>query len=297
VLISDWLQGPSTFETESDPQVAMFRSMDRCLATLAAWHRRHERRLAGPRVGQRKSSFDAATSAAALLDGVAQRTLTERESKSVLAAYGVPVVPEKRVTDADAAAEVAADFGYPVAIKVESPDLPHKTEAGVIRLNLKGEVELRAAYEAVMANATRTEPTPRIHGVLVQPMIPAGLEIMVGARIDPLLGPLILAGLGGVMVELMKDTAVELAPVTLTEAKSMLARLRGAAALNGFRGSKPVDIERLAEIICRLSELAADQCERITELDVNPLICAGSHIIAVDALIARRAGFGLKSSE
>ena len=297
VLISDWLQGPAAFETESDPQVAMFRSMDRCFATLAAWHRRHERRLAGPRVVERHSSPKAADIAAAVLDGAEPRTFTEQESKVVLAAYGVPVVPEKRVTDVVAAAAVAADFGYPVAIKVESPDLPHKTEADIIRLNVKSAAELRAAYEAVMNNATRVEPKPRIHGVLVQRMIPAGLEIMVGARIDPLVGPLIVAGLGGVLVELMKDIAVELAPVTLIEAKGMLARLRGAAALNGFRGSEPVDLEALAEIICRLSELAADQRERITELDVNPLICAGSRIVAVDALIVRRTRFGLESEK
>lgn len=297
ILISDWLQGPSSFETESDPRVAMFRSMDRCLATLAAWHLRHERRLAGPRVVERHSSPEAATLAAALLDGAAQHTLTERESKAVLAAYGVPVVSEMRVTDAVAATAVAADFGYPVAIKVESPDLPHKTDAGVIRLNLKSEAELRAAYEEVMTNASRVEPRPRIHGVLVQPMIPAGIEIMVGARIDPLLGPVIVAGLGGVLVELIKDTAVALAPVTRAEARGMLARLRGAAALNGFRGAKPVDLARLAEIICRISELAADQGERIAELDVNPLICAGSRIVAVDALIERRARLALESDK
>ena len=288
VLISDWLQGPAAFEAESDPRVAMFRSMERCVATIAAWHRRYERRLAGPRKERRHAAPEASGKAAALLDGAAHRTLTERESKAVLAAYGVPVVAEKLVGDFATAAAVAADLGYPIAIKVESPDLPHKTEAGVIRLNLRSEAELRAAYDAVLANAARVAPRPRIHGVLVQPMIPTGLEIMVGARIDPLLGPLVVTGLGGVLVELMKDVAVELAPVTPAEAKGMLKRLRGAAALNGFRGTAPVDLDRLADVICRLAELAADQRERIAELDVNPLICAGERIVAVDALIARR---------
>jgi acyl-CoA synthetase (NDP forming) len=286
VLISDWLQGPAAFEAESDTQVAMFRSMDRCLATLAAWQRRHERRLAGPRVWRTQAPPGAAARAAALLDGIAERMLTEREAKQVLAAYGVPVVTERLVQDVREAASAAADIGYPVAIKVESPDLPHKTEAGVIRLSLRDESQLKAAFAAVMDNANKVQPLPRINGVLVQPMIPAGLEVMVGARVDPLLGPLIVAGLGGVFVELLKDTIVELAPVTLDEAQAMLSRLRGAALLGGFRGSEPVDTRKLAEVVCRLSELVADQLGRISELDVNPLICAGSRVIAVDALIA-----------
>jgi hypothetical protein len=101
-------------------------------------------------------------------------------------------------------------------------------------------------------------------------------------------GPLIVAGLGGVFVELLKDTAVEVAPVTLEEAQAMLSRLRGGALLRGFRGSEPVDTRKLAEVVCRLSQLVADQHERISELDVNPLICAGNRVIAVDALIALR---------
>ena len=288
MLISDWLQGPAAFEAESDTQVAMFRSMDRCLMTLAAWQRRHERRLAGPRVWVAQAPAGAASRAAALLNQTAERTLTEREAKQVLTAYGVPVVTEKLVQDAGEAALAAADMGYPVAIKVESPDLPHKTEAGVIRLNLRDDLQLRAAFAAVMNNARKVQPPPRVNGVLVQPMIPAGVEVMVGARVDPLLGPLIVAGFGGVLVELLQDTAVELAPVTLDEAQAMLSRLRGAALLRGFRGSEAVNTRQLAEVICRLSELVADQQERISELDVNPLICAGGRVIAVDALIALR---------
>jgi acyl-CoA synthetase (NDP forming) len=137
-----------------------------------------------------------------------------------------------------------------------------------------------------MGNARKVSPPPRITGVLVQPMIPSGVEIMVGARIDPLLGPLVVAGLGGIMVELMKDTAIEIAPVTLTEARAMLLRLKGAKLLTGFRGSRAVDVDRLADIVCRLSEFAADQAHLIAELDVNPLICSAERIVAVDALIA-----------
>ena len=175
-----------------------------------------------------------------------------------------------------------------MAIKVESPDIPHTTEAGVIGLGLADEPEVRAAYAKVMANALKVAPASRINGALVQPMVAPGVEIMVGARVDPLFGPLIVVSLGGVLVELFKDSVVSLAPVSAGAAREMLGRLKGAALLRGFRGSEPVDIDGLALVVSRLSEFAADQSDRIAELDVNPLICKGSRITAVDALIVRK---------
>jgi acyl-CoA synthetase (NDP forming) len=174
-------------------------------------------------------------------------------------------------------------------VKVESPDIAHQTEAGVLRLSLGTESELRAAFDEVMANARKVTPPPRINGVLVQPMVPQGIEVMVGARVDPQFGPLVVAALGGVFVELLRDTAVQLAPVSTDDALRMLHGLKGRRALEGFRGMEPVDLPRLAEVIARISEFAADQRDRIAELDVNPLSCAGSRIIAVDALIVRQA--------
>jgi len=263
--------------------------MSRCFAAIGKWHRFYDRQALGPRHWQRTSDPSAATKAAELLERASGSTLAEREAKAVLAAYGVPTVQERLVQSEDEAAAAADAVGYPVVLKVESPDLPHKTEAGVVRLNLRDAHAVRQAYQAVMANARKVTPPPRITGVLVQPMIPAGVEIMVGARVDPQLGPLIVAGLGGTLVELLKDTAIELAPVTQAEARDMLLRLKGAALLTGFRGSQPVDVERLGDIVCRLSELASAQTARIAELDVNPLICAGDRIVAVDALIALRS--------
>ena len=146
---------------------------------------------------------------------------------------------------------------------------------------------MRSGYEAILANAKKALPSGRVNGVLVQPMISPGVEVMVGARIDSLFGPLILVGLGGVMVELLKDTAVALAPITREEAMAMLRSLKGYPMLTGFRGLEPVDLNALASVVCSLSEFAADQRERILELDVNPLICSGGRITAVDALIVR----------
>jgi acyl-CoA synthetase (NDP forming) len=287
VWLSEWLEGPGASVCEHDPHVAMFRSMDRCFATLAAWHRREEKRRTGRAIAVRYAEPAAMTTGAELIAATANNTLTEREAKQVLAAYGVPVVGERLVASAEEAVAAAVELGLPVALKVESADIPHKTEAGVLRLDLRDEAAVRRAYAEVMANAEKVEPSPRINGVLVQPMLPSGVEIMVGARIDPLFGPLLVVGLGGIFVELLKDSAIALAPVARSEALNLLASLKGAAILRGFRGAEAVDTERLAEVICRISELVADLHGSIAEIDVNPLICSGGRIVAVDALIVK----------
>lgn len=287
VWLTQHLEGPGAIESEQNPHVATFRSMNHCMAALAAWHRRadwlRERVQAAPRV----APLQARDAAAALIARSPNATLTEREGKEVLAAYGVPVVRDVLTRSAEQAANAARELGLPVVLKVESPDIPHKTEAGVIRLGLKSEEEVLDAFAEVMRNAQAVSPPARISGVLVQPMVPQGTEIMVGARVDPQFGPMVVVGLGGIFVELLKDTAVRLAPVGAREARKMLGELKAQRVLQGFRGAAPVDVERLAELIARISELAADQRERIAELDVNPLICAGERIVAVDALIAK----------
>jgi acetate---CoA ligase (ADP-forming) len=288
---SGWIGGPSTLEAEMHSHLQSFQSIDRCFATLAAWHRRDDRMLAeqihGPRNATRVSPERAADEAAKLIATARGHRLTEREAKSVLAAYGVPVVQENLAQSAASAVEAARVLGFPVALKVESPDIPHKSEAGVIRLNLKTSDEVREAFDAVMASAQRFAPRADLRGALVQPMVPAGIEVMVGARIDPQFGPLIVAGMGGVLVELLQDSATELAPVTAREAHAMLDKLRGKALFDGFRGSEAVNLDVLVDVIVRISELASDQRECIHELDVNPLVCSRSEVTAVDALIVR----------
>lgn len=293
-LIGGWVGGPGTDEAEADPDFSWFFSLDSCYAALAAWHRRDDRRIdferGGPRRLVRASAPEARARAAALIAASKHSTLTEREAKAVLACYGLPVVGEKLVQSRADAIAAAKALGLPVALKVESPDLPRKTEAGVIRLDLKSDDDVGAAYDAVMANASKVRPLPQVNGVLVQPMVPQGTEIMMGGKIDPLCGPLIIAGLGGIFVELLKDTVLDLAPLTRQEALDMLDRMKGRALLDGFRGSEPVDKAALADVIVRLAEFLDDQHESIAEFDVNPLICGGGRIVAVDALIVRRQG-------
>lgn len=288
VWLTQHLEGPGALETEQNEHVALFRSMNHCMAALAQWHRRADWLRERERMATRISPEGARERAAALLEHSPNATLTEREGKEVLAAYGVPVVRDTVVHTADEAAAAALACGTAVVLKIESPDIPHKTEAGVIRVGLRSEAEVREAYDDIMRNADRISPAPRINGVLVQPMIPQGTEIMVGARVDPQFGPMIVVGLGGVFVELLQDTAVRLAPVGVDEALKMLRQLKGRRALEGFRGAAPVDLPQLAEVIARISEFAADQRDRVAELDVNPLICAGERIVAVDALIVRK---------
>ena len=281
---TEWLEGPGMKEAEAAEHVALFRSMPSLFAALAAWHWRADKRAAG-------SAAIAATPAATvqqagkLIAAAGGQTLTEREAKQALALYGVPVVGERVAHSADEAVNAAASMGYPVVLKVESPDLPHKTEAGVVRLNLRDADAVRDAYGQIMAKAQAVSPTPRINGVLVQQMIPQGIEMVIGARVDPLFGPLVVVGLGGILVELLQDSALAPAPVTHSEALALLAQLKGARLLDGFRGMPAVDRNRLAEVICQVAAFAADHRDAIAELDVNPLICTGDRITAVDALI------------
>jgi acyl-CoA synthetase (NDP forming) len=281
---SEWLEGPGVKEAEEAEHVALFRSMPSCFAALAAWHWRAAKRTANAAPPAATPS-GIVQQAGAMIAAAGSRVLTEREAKAVLALYGVPVVGERVAQSADEAVNAAGSLGYPVVLKVESPDLPHKTEAGVVRLNLRNADEVREAHQTIMARANSVTPPPRIAGVLVQKMMPQGIEMVVGARVDPLFGPLVVVGLGGILVELLEDTALAPAPVTHDEALALLAQLKGARLLDGFRGMPAVDRNRLAEVICRVAAFAADHRDAIAELDVNPLICAGDSITAVDALI------------
>jgi acyl-CoA synthetase (NDP forming) len=279
VWLAEWLQGPGADEYERDEKIPVFRSMERCFAAIAAWHAHADRDFAqAPRLAPAGAVKEAESMLAA-----AGPALTEREAKRVLAAYGVPVVEERLATSAEEALAAARAFGYPVVLKGESPAIPHKSELGVVKVGIGDDKALRQAYGEI-ESAARGHG---LRGVLVQPMVP-GVEVIVGARVDPVVGPVVLVGSGGVLVELVQDSVAALAPVSAAEAKSMLARLKGYKLLTGFRGSAPVDLDALAEAVARVSEFAADCAGEIEELDVNPLRCSAHRVAAVDALITRR---------
>jgi acetate---CoA ligase (ADP-forming) len=289
VWMNEWYQGPGSELLDADPKVCMFRSADRCFATLRAWFDWHAYRGRRPEP-ERRSPPSAEPAARAILSDVTRRgtTLSETDSKRVLASYGIAVPREILARDPAAAAAASRRIGGSVAIKIVSPDIPHKTEAGGVRLGLSTPEDVRGAAEDIRASALRYAPRARIDGFSVQQMTPPGVEIVLGVKNDRQFGPLIAAGLGGIMIELLGDTAVRLAPVNDQLARAMLASLKGHPLLTGFRGKPGADIDALVDTICRLSELAHDLSDIVDQIDVNPVIAGGSGVMAVDALIVCR---------
>ena len=213
--------------------------------------------------------------------------LTEYEAKQVLARYGIGVTGEALATSPEQAASLAAGLGFPVVMKIMSPDIPHKTEAGGVRIGVADAVEAGRVHDELIANARRFDPQARIDGVLVQEMVSGATEVILGINNDPLFGPAIMAGLGGVYAEVLHDVSFRLAPITLSEAHEMLRELRMFPILDGARGRPKCDVDELAATITRLSALALDLTDDVAELDVNPLFVLpkGKGVRAGDALI------------
>jgi acetate---CoA ligase (ADP-forming) len=214
-------------------------------------------------------------------------TLTEHQSKAILAQYGVRVAPGVLVRNRDELDEAARAIGYPLALKVQSPDLPHKTEVGGVRLNIANAAALRVAYEEVISALAGRAPCARLDGVRLEPMAPAGIEIIVGVIRDELFGPVLMVGAGGVATELFKDVAYRLAPVDRRGALEILACLRIKTVLEGVRGAKRADIQALAHLIARISAFAAACRDSVREIELNPVLvhAAGKGCSVVDALI------------
>jgi acetate---CoA ligase (ADP-forming) len=217
--------------------------------------------------------------------------LTEAQAKALLARYGVPCTSEVLVNNADEAIAAASRIGGTVALKVQSPEITHKTEAGAVALGFSGDAAIRAAYQRVVASAERAHPDAAIHGVLVQAMAPPGREMIVGITRDPTFGPMLMVGLGGVHVEVLRDIAFAPVPIGEEQALALLDQLKGAALLGGIRGAPPADRAALAELIATLSRFGADHAELIEEIDLNPVIVhpQGQGLTVVDALIVKRS--------
>jgi acetate---CoA ligase (ADP-forming) len=212
--------------------------------------------------------------------------LPEYAAKQALAEF-LPPSAEALASTAAEAVDAATRLGFPVALKVQSPDLPHKTEAGGVCLHLADATAVRSAYDAIMRDVLVHKPDARIEGVVVQRMAPKGHELVIGMINDPTFGPLMMVGFGGLTVELFGDVAHAPAPVDVAEAERMIRSLRSAPLLAGFRGSKPIDLAPVASLIARLSEAALAHGERIAEMEFNPVIlhADGSGLTIADALV------------
>ena len=211
-------------------------------------------------------------------------TLGEHASKALLKAYGIPVTEEVLFAPDAVEALTKAPLPFPLAIKIESPDIPHKTEAGVIRLGVTTLDGLKKAAREVLTAARAYNATAEITGVLIQEMA-AGEEMILGVVNDPHFGPVVACGLGGVFTEVMHDVTHRFAPFDAETAKAMIGEIKGSALLRGYRGKPPCDIEALADALARLSLLAADHADRIAEIDVNPLFVREHGVVAADALV------------
>jgi len=216
--------------------------------------------------------------------------LAEHEAKRVLAEYGIPVTREELVDRPEDAARAAAAVGYPLAMKVQSAQIPHKTEAGGVSLALQDAAAVTLAWGQIMDNVRRYAPDARIDGILLQEQVAGATEVIVGATNDPLFGPSVMVGLGGIFAEVLKDVSIRLAPVTRAEALAMIRGLRAFPVLDGARGRPKADIDALADAITRVAALAVDLRDEIAELDINPLFvfAAGGGVKAGDALIGIR---------
>jgi acyl-CoA synthetase (NDP forming) len=213
------------------------------------------------------------------------------EVTRLLAAYGVRMPGAARATSADEAARAARSLGFPVALKLVSERITHKSDVGGVVLGLRDEAAVRDAFATIERNLEQRGQRAEMEGVLVQPMVEGGIEVIVGVTRDPAFGPLVMFGLGGVQVELLKDVVFRVTPLTDLDAHQMVRGVRGARLLDGYRGAPPGDAPALEEVLLRLSQLACDH-PAIVEMDLNPLrvMEPGSGCIALDARIAVRAG-------
>ena len=214
---------------------------------------------------------------------------SEERARRLLEANGVPVVPAILATDADGAANAAAQLGYPVVLKVASPDLLHKSDIGGVRLDVRDEPSVRAAFDDILAAARRVSPPPRIEGVLVSPMRSGGVELLTGIVRDPMWGQVLAVGLGGVWTEIFNDVSLRVLPVTAADVQAMLGELKGAALLRGARGSTAADVGALVDVILRIARLAQALPPDLESLEINPLRVQGSQIEALDALVTWNA--------
>jgi succinyl-CoA synthetase beta subunit len=213
--------------------------------------------------------------------------MNEHGTKRLLAAWGIPILDERLARTADEAATAFRAIDGPVALKIASRDIAHKTEIGGVLLNLGDADAVRAGFAELMRRADAAAPAAQVDGVLVAPYVSGGVETILGVKRDPIFGPVIMVGLGGIFVEVLKDVALRLAPVDKGDALSMIAEIKGRAILEGTRGQPPADTEALADALVNLSQFAAAHADEIESVDINPFLVLprGRGGYALDALV------------
>jgi acyl-CoA synthetase (NDP forming) len=222
------------------------------------------------------------------VETAAVESWSEHRARAFLQQHGIPVIPATLATSDDEAVEAAQAMGWPVALKIASPDIVHKSDIGGVKLGLQTEEEVGSAFTQVMSSARAVTPPPRIEGVLISPMRSNSAELLVGVTHDASWGQVLAVGIGGIWVEVLKDTSLRVLPISHEDVRAMLAELQGAKLLQGARGSKPADMDALVEVIYRVAELAQRLKGDLESLEINPLRVDGSQIEALDAVITWR---------
>lgn len=210
--------------------------------------------------------------------------LSEVEAKDILEQAGIPTARARLATSKKEAVTVAQELGFPVVLKVVSPQITHKSDIGGVKLNLNSARQVGAAFDEIMASAQQAVRDATIEGVSVQQMARPGVEVIIGMTKDPQFGPVLMFGLGGVLVEVLKDVAFRIVPLTPRDARQMIREIKGFPILEGFRGQEPADLEALERILLQLSSFAEEHPE-IEEMDLNPIFAYSDGAVAVDARI------------
>jgi len=213
-----------------------------------------------------------------------RKSLLEPEAKTICQEYNIPVTRFEVAKREEEAVKFAEKIGFPVVLKIVSPDIIHKSDVGGVMLDLRTALEVERAYRTILANVNNHQPSAKISGILIQEMAPSSTEVIIGAIKDDQFGPTIMFGLGGIFVEILKDVAFRIAPVTKQEAELMITEIKAYPVLNGYRNQPPLDINAIAEIIVNTSKLVTDHQE-IKELDLNPIMVYEKGAKTVDARI------------
>ena len=210
--------------------------------------------------------------------------LLEPEAKAFIASYGAVVTNEKVATSPEDAVKAAGEIGFPIVAKIVSPDILHKTEAKCVKINLGTPEEVKGAFQEIMANAKAYNANARIEGVLLAHMVSGGEEVIIGLTTDPTFGKVVMFGLGGIWVEVMKDVSFRVVPLSRLDARDMIEEIKGYPLLTGIRGKAGKDIDALCDLLVQVSKLAQEN-ERIAEMDLNPVFVLERGAIVADARI------------
>ncbi len=211
--------------------------------------------------------------------------LLEPESKALIKEIGITTTDFHVAANAEEAKKVAKKIGFPIVMKILSPQIIHKTDAGGVKLNIQSENEAEEAFNEIVANAKQYKKDADIRGVLIEKMVKSSTEIIVGVTRDPTFGPAIMFGLGGIFVELLKDVSFRIAPITEKDAKQMIHEIKALPMLQGFRGGPNVELTQIIEVLIKISKLSIDFIDDILEIDLNPIFAYDDHLLTVDARV------------